>query len=64
VTLKIVSKAANGIYCTLQKIDQLERRKARTEIVMRLSEQISELASVIADASSNFVFIFLFKNAP
>jgi hypothetical protein len=45
---------------TVEKIDQLKQRKARTETLKRLSEQSSEVVSIFKVASRNYINIFLF----
>jgi hypothetical protein len=58
VILKTVPKA--GYECTLENIDQLEQRKAGTEIyaacgtIFRIT-----VVSVFTEASENFILIFL-----
>jgi hypothetical protein len=42
----------------LEKIDQWQRRKARAEILSRLSEQTFELVSAFKEASRKFIIIF------
>jgi hypothetical protein len=54
--LQIFPKA--GYKCTQGKIDQGERRKARTEILMWLSKQSLELGTIFKEASRNFMYIF------
>ncbi len=46
---------------TVEKIDQWKRRNARTEILMRLSEQPLELVSIFIEGNKIFIFIFLFN---
>ncbi len=57
--LKIVPK--DGQERTLEKIDQRERRKAKTE--MRLSEQSLDFVIVLKEESRKFIFIFFFTKA-
>jgi hypothetical protein len=61
-TGKSTNCAENGREAEI-KINQWERRKAGTEILVRLSKQYLELVSVVKEASKKSAFSFLFIKA-